>query len=234
MNKPLIIAHRGASNLEHENTLKAFKKAIELGVDFIELDVRQTSDHVLVVFHDKSLASKKVNEASLEELKKFAAAQGFEVPTFEEALQFLSSQTRVLIEIKEIGNEQEIIRVARRFLSNEEFIIISLDDEALATVRKIDQNIKTGLILGQDKPEAWLRTRLAELYPAKRVKRLQPDYLIPHYRLFKYDILRGIRKINLPIFVWTVNEPSMIKKYLKLDYISGVITDCPEVATQIK
>ena len=66
----MIVAHRGASSLARENTIESFKKAIEIGVDMIEFDVRRTKDQALIVHHDELMAGKPVKELTYDEISK--------------------------------------------------------------------------------------------------------------------------------------------------------------------
>ena len=72
MPNKLIIAHRGAPKLARENTLMAFQKAIDLGADIIELDVRQTKDGELAVFHDQDIGGKKISGLTFAEVNRVA------------------------------------------------------------------------------------------------------------------------------------------------------------------
>ena len=94
----LRIGHRGAKAYAPENTLTSFKKAIEIGVDAIELDVRKTKDNKLVVIHDADIKRTTngkglVAELSLKEIKGFSAEGGEKIPTLEEALDFLDKKS---------------------------------------------------------------------------------------------------------------------------------------------
>lgn len=115
----LIYAHRGASAAEPENTLAAFRLALELGVDGVELDVWATRDGVPVVLHDRSLerttnGTGNVDELTLAELRAFDAGGGQPVPTFDEVLALLAGRAQLDVEVKQAGIEREIIAVLDR------------------------------------------------------------------------------------------------------------------------
>jgi glycerophosphoryl diester phosphodiesterase len=80
MRKTMIIAYRGASSLARENTIESFKKAIEIGVDMIEFDVRRSKDQALIVHHDELMQGKPVKELTYDEISKMAIGQGFPFP----------------------------------------------------------------------------------------------------------------------------------------------------------
>ena len=113
-----IVAHRGASGQPGvENTLESFQKAIELGVDMVEFDVRKTKDNVLVVYHDKNFADQPVSWYTYEEMEKQAQIRGFHVPLFVEVLELCSGKVFMEIEIKETGFEHNAFPVYAKSVS---------------------------------------------------------------------------------------------------------------------
>ncbi len=112
----LRVGHRGARAYAPENTLASFKKAIEIGVDAIELDVRKTKDNQLVVIHDADVKRTTdgeglVSELTLGQIKDFSAEGSEKIPTLEEALDFLDKKVKVLIELKEAGIEEQVLSI---------------------------------------------------------------------------------------------------------------------------
>src|SRR4030065_2440741 len=98
----LRIGHRGARAYEPENTLRSFKKALEIGVDAVELDVRKTKDNQLVVIHDADVKRTTdgeglVCELTLAQIKGFSAGEGEKIPTLQEALDFLDKRRKELV-----------------------------------------------------------------------------------------------------------------------------------------
>jgi glycerophosphoryl diester phosphodiesterase len=100
----LRIGHRGARAYAPENTLASFKKALEIGVDAVELDVRKTKDNQIVVIHDADVKRTTngeglVGELTLKEIQSFSS-EGEKIPTFEETLDFLCSKVKMFIELR--------------------------------------------------------------------------------------------------------------------------------------
>jgi len=100
----LKIGHRGAKAYEPENTLRSFKRAIELGVDAVELDVRKTKDNEIVVIHNSDVnkttdGSGSVSDFTLEEIKQFVTENGEQIPTLEEVLDFVGKRVKILVEL---------------------------------------------------------------------------------------------------------------------------------------
>jgi glycerophosphoryl diester phosphodiesterase len=123
-----IVAHRGASQEAPENTLAAFAKAIEMGADMIEFDVRRASDGRLVVSHDP--------------VRKRAP----ELPTLEETLRLTQGRIQLDVELKEPGCERDAIDLLLRYFPLSDFCITSFLAPALGAARTIHPGIRTGLI----------------------------------------------------------------------------------------
>jgi glycerophosphoryl diester phosphodiesterase len=154
----LHIGHRGARAYAPENTLISFKKAIELGANTIELDVRKTKDAKLVVIHDadvKRTTSGKglVSELTLNQIKSLSTEGNEKIPTLEEALDFLDKKVQVLIELKEAGIEKQVLDIVHAKGLEKTVIITSFLEEALQKVRELDNDVATGLIYATTKTQ---------------------------------------------------------------------------------
>ncbi|MEM2306816.1 MAG: glycerophosphodiester phosphodiesterase family protein, partial [Candidatus Bathyarchaeia archaeon] len=147
----LRVGHRGAKAYEPENTLRSFMKALELGVNAIEFDVRRTRDGELVVIHDAEVdrttdGKGLVSELTLREIKALSTEKGERIPTLEEALDFLDRKVKILIELKEVGIEEKVLEAVKRRGLEDNVIIISFHEEALRKVRELNDKVETGLI----------------------------------------------------------------------------------------
>jgi len=234
MRRSLIIAHRGASSLARENTIESFQRAIEIGVDMIEFDVRRTKDQVLIVHHDELMEGKSVKELTYDEISKMATGQGFSIPTFEEVLKYTSGKIKMDVEIKEEGYEKEVVELLSRYFGKDQFVITSFHDACIKRIKNNHPDIKAGLILGISKPEHPIRTRISEFFPAKRCREAKADFLVPHWRLLGFGFLGRVKRENTPVFVWTVNDEKMIWKLLHDERIDAIITDRPDLAIALR
>jgi glycerophosphoryl diester phosphodiesterase len=122
-----IVAHRGASREAPENTLAAFAKAIEIGADMIEFDVRRASDGTLVISHNR------VRKAAL-------------LPTLEDTLRLTQGRIQLDVELKEPGCEREAIELLLQYFPLSDFCITSFIASTLRETRAIHPGIRTGLI----------------------------------------------------------------------------------------
>lgn len=226
----MIFAHRGASKLERENTLKAFAKAIELGADGIELDVRKTADNRLVVFHDPEITGKKICKLTLEEINQEAVNQNYHVPELEESLRLIAGKAQVQIEIKEEGFEREVVEIALKILQPEDFTIISFNVQSLQTIKQAFPRVKTGLIIGTK----YGRITQILWFAIKRQKMLAcVDMFSIHWKLW----LSGFAKLIPPQYslsVWTADGSPLIKSLLADKAVGYIVTNFPDKALQLK
>ncbi len=152
-----IVAHRGFSGLYPENTLLSFQKAKELGVDFVELDIRQTKDGELVVLHDERIdrttdGKGSVREMTFKEIRRYDAGKGKgfpgeKIPHLEEVFPLLDSGPGLLIEIKECDTEKLACLLEKNKMT-EKIFIGSFHLEYVKQIRKFLPEVPTSLISG--------------------------------------------------------------------------------------
>jgi glycerophosphoryl diester phosphodiesterase len=217
----LKIGHRGAKAYEPENTLLSFKKALELGVNAIELDVRRTKDGKIVVIHDAKVdrttnGKGLVSELTLKEIKKLSTEKGEKIPTLEEALDFLDKKVKILIELKETGLEEDVLSLINKKGLKNNVIIVSFLEEALRKVREIDDEVEIGLIYVKHKD------------PIKSALELKANYILPIYR-FTYAIdVQKAHENGLKIIVWTINKQEEVIEYARKG-VDGIASDRPDI-----
>jgi len=215
----LKIGHRGAKAYEIENTLESYKKAIEMGVNAIELDVRQSRDGNLMVIHDDNLKKVfgkdvHVTEATLEKLKELT---GNRIPSFEEALRVINGNVeKILVELKEVGYEKNVIDSIKKENLNDRVILVSFHEQALLNVRKLDRTIQTGLIYVRHKN------------PIDAALNLKAQYLVSLYRFTHAKNIEDAHNHALKVIVWTINKKEEIRNY-KAKGVDGIASDKPDI-----
>jgi len=217
----LKIGHRGARAYEPENTLRSFRKAMELGVDAVELDVRRTKDGKVVVIHDAKVdkttnGKGSVSELTLNEIKQLVTEKGEKVPTLEEALDFLDRKVKILMELKETGFEKEVLRQIRERGLENNVVIVSFLEDALSKVREMDEEVETGLIYVRHKN------------PIKAALDLRASHLLPLYRFTHTANVKKAHENGLKVIVWTINNPEEVPQYIKKG-VDGIASDRPDI-----
>lgn len=222
--KTLIIAHRGYAEGCSENTIASFDKAIQCGADAIEFDIRITKDKSIVVHHDEKIRDKLIRDLTYQETISLSSSEGYMIPEFEEALKFIGEGIPIAIEIKECGYEEEILNIAQQNQDIDNFMIISFYDKSLRKIKEINPKVITGLLLGKEKPENLIKTRMSEIFPRKRLRQCKADFCLPHLKIARIWRVFGAVKKMEKVIVWTVNNNKEIKKLLR-QRVKGIATD---------
>ena len=237
--RPLIWAHRGASGYAPENTLPAFKKAIELGADGIELDVQLTADDVIVVIHDEQLGRvsngsgwvKDYTLAQLRELdfsNRFPAYRGVRIPTLEEVYTlFAPTSMTINVELKtgvifypEL--EQKVVSLTHRMGMEKQVLYSSFNHLSCRKLRALDPDCYIGFLYSDGFMDI-----------ARYVKENGGNALHPAlYNLQYPDYMRQAADNGLDVNVWTVNSREHILWSIK-EGVNAIITNFPDRALQL-
>ena len=241
-----IIAHKGASGVAPENTIIAFQKALDLGVDMIELDVRHTMDEEIIVFHDSTLERTtngrgSVERKTLAEIKELDAGSWFDlaysdqkVPTLKEVLDLVDGRAKVLIEIKHMDHPhyhdfaEKLINVIAEEKNGFEWCILqSYEDKYLDEAHAYDDRIQTKkLLIGEDSAPLiafYVETRV-HLGRSKKETRL--NALNPHFETLSPRRIFRMHARGFDVYAYPVNEKSDMIKMLNMG-VDGIITDYP-------
>jgi glycerophosphoryl diester phosphodiesterase len=230
MIRTMVAAHRGVAAGAAENTIAAFTNAIEVGADMIEFDVRRTRDGELIAFHDASAGGAPVSGLTRSEVE---AAAGARPPLLAEVLQACAGKIRLDVELKEDGYVPDVMAMLRAGFDPAQLVVTSFLPTVVAQAKETFPEVKTGLLVGENRPPADLPGRLRDLYPVDLVRQVRADYLAPHYRLAELGVLRRAAEAGLPCLVWTVNSPALIRRYADDPRVAAIITDVAALALSI-
>jgi glycerophosphoryl diester phosphodiesterase len=240
MKKSLNIAHRGFSGSYPENTMIAFRKAVEIGCDGIETDLHMTKDGIIVICHDETIdrttnGSGFIQDYRYKELCKFDAGvkfgrefQGEKIPSIDEFLDYVKNKDLLInLELKnDIIHynefEKKVIEKIYEFKLENNVILSSFNHYSMIRAKECDSSIKTGLLC------------LAALYNVHDyVKTVGADALHPFYpSVMNAEIVDCIKKNGIRINAYTVNEEKHMKKLVELG-IDGIITNYPDKLKKI-
>jgi glycerophosphoryl diester phosphodiesterase len=245
----LKIGHRGAAALEPENTLAAFRRAVDLGVDFVEFDVLDLVDGTLVLAHSDDLlevshgsAAGRVRPLRLEELREVAP----QVPTLEEALDFFGSvETGLQVDVKSGRHGREVAAALGRHGLVERAVASSSWPRALRDLRGAEPKLVVGLTYPDDRRGLARRSLLAPLVPptvralGRVLPRRLPRWLrstgaavaMLHWAVLSPGAVERCHANGAAVWTWTVNEPGLLDRVLALG-VDGVISDDPRLFLQ--
>lgn len=234
-----IFAHRGYSGKYPENTMIAFKKALECGVDGIELDVQLTKDGEVVIIHDETIDRTTTGKGfvvdyTYEELEKFDASFKFKdlgfnkIPTLREYFQLVKDYDIVTnVELKTgineyLGIEEKVWELIKEYNLEEKVIISSFNHFSVMRMKDIAPQLKYGFL-----SEDWI------IDAGKYTHSHGVQCYHPRFNNLVPDVIKELKKYNLEINTWTVNlEEDM--RYLYSNNIDVIITNYPELAQEIK
>ena len=234
-----IFAHRGYSGKYPENTMIAFKKALECGVDGIELDVQLTKDGEVVIIHDETIDRTTTGKGfvvdyTYEELEKFDASFKFKdlgfnkIPTLREYFQLVKDYDIVTnVELKTgineyLGIEEKVWELIKEYNLEEKVIISSFNHFSVMRMKKIAPQLKYGFL-----SEDWI------IDAGKYTHSHGVQCYHPRFNNLVPDVIKELKKYNLEINTWTVNlEEDM--RHLYSNNIDVIITNYPELAQEIK
>jgi glycerophosphoryl diester phosphodiesterase len=200
-----LIAHRGASRERPENTLSAFRRALELDADGIELDVHATRDGVVVVHHDPvprgapdegALAGRALVDLSLDEVARFRLGGSERIPTLEEVLTVVDGGADVYVEIKAPAIEAAVVDVIRRSPAPARCAVHSFDHRVPRNVRALAPEIRTGILL-----TSYL------LDPGSALRQAGASDLWQQWELIDPPLVALAHEAGARVIAWTVNDP---------------------------
>ena len=238
---PLVIAHRGASLHAPENTISAFRLAVEQGADAIEFDVKLSRDSYVVIHHDMTLnrtttGKGRVKDHSLEELRRLDAGVKFDrefagesIPTLLEVAERFKNAILLNIELTNYNDPLDklpsrVLKLIQETDSIERVLISSFNPFALRAIRQMSVEARTALLLGPKLPniiQRWLQ-------------RIAPhEDLHPHQGIVTEAMIARVHRSNGRVNAWTVNEFSQMVELLE-GGINGIITDDVEMAVRAR
>lgn len=227
------IAHRGASGSAPENTLAAFKKAIEIGVDAVELDLHGSADGEVVVIHDSSLDRTtdhggSVNQIPLATIKQADAGGWFApeftgepVPTLAEALACIEEETIAVLEIKDPLIAEAVVAKVRETQSLNLTVIISFHTSVLKTVRALEPRIPTGWLIGGHNNHA-VPEQLCQ-----QLGELGSSLLNVNHQLITAAFAYEVRRRGIALWCWTVDDIARMREMKALG-VQGITSNYPE------
>jgi glycerophosphoryl diester phosphodiesterase len=232
-NETLVIAHRGSSAEAPENTLAAFRLAIEQGADVVELDVQESADGEVLVAHDSDLmkvagVGLKIWEANAAELRsidigshagaEFAAER---VPTLAEALAVCKGKVHMLIELKSYGHDQHleerVVEMVEAAGLEDSCSFMSLDHHMVSALKRLRPKWRVGVLAAKAFGD---------------LTSLDADFLAVETRMATSTFVRRTHRAGQDVYVWTVNDPAWMLTMMSRG-VDGLITDRPQVARSV-
>jgi len=217
-----VIGHRGIAGLEPENTLRSFRRAVDLGVDYVECDVRPTSDGRLVLMHDGTVdrttgGTGRVADQAFEAVRALDAGQGERVPTLGELLGLIAGRCKVHIELKGEGILDEVLRQVEARGLLDDVVLTSGDTARLAALRERNSEVAIEHIFADPPPDAIPRALSVR---AQRVSM--------HHHHATADYLGAAHAAGLEVIAWPPNTVPEMQAMIELG-VDLICTDRPDI-----
>jgi glycerophosphoryl diester phosphodiesterase len=232
----MICAHRGSCGVAGLPAAERYGRAIALGVDFVELDVRRTADGLYVNYHDDLTPSgRPISGLKHADLK---TEVGDEVLTLDEMLDLVTGRTGLHIDLKESRHEADIVRTVLDKSAGARVVFTTGDVNSLRIVKEQFPDVRAGLTLGTDmrNASAWKTAgeRLSELFPDARLKLSHADFVAAHQQLARIRLLRYCARKRIEAWVWTVDEQVEIARFMADERVTTLITNRPDIAVKLR
>ncbi|HMM10777.1 MAG TPA: glycerophosphodiester phosphodiesterase family protein [Bacteroidales bacterium] len=241
--RPLVIAHRGASGIAPENTLAAIRKAMETGVNMIEIDVHLTRDMQVVVVHDYTIdrttnGSGKIKNLDFSQIRAFDAGRWFSaeyagerIPSLDEVLSLVNGRHKLLIEIKpsrtnDKHTEMKVLESIRSHHAQFWCIIQSFSPKVLQNMRMLDPVVELHQLVVGDVPLLPLHYHQT-LAGGSFTQYRHVSAVNPNHRFASKRKINKLHKRGQRILVWTVDDPQVMEDMIAKG-VDGIITNHPE------
>jgi len=244
----LFAAHRGGAQLWPENSLLAFRNAIALGADFLELDVHLSKDGQVVVIHDPSLertttGAGPVSDRTLAELGavRLKGRDGKVteelLPTLDDVAQLVApTPLRLLLEIKVDakrarypGIEEKALAILDSHGMASRTIVMAFEEGTVRRIRKLRSDVTVG---GLFWPKGLAETRSTVEREIDGLRRLGARFIGLHQELVTVEVVKQAQQAGLLLGVWTVNDTGAMKRFIGMG-VGILITDRPDVAKEL-
>ena len=227
-NKDILnIGHRGAKGHIAENTLESIQKAINLGVDGVEIDVFRCASGEIVVFHDKKLdrltnSTGFIEEMTIDALNNILVEGKYKIPTLEEVLTLIDGNILLNVELKGKNTAKKTALILEKFVSNtkwesNQLIVSSFDWDELIIFKNENTDIPIGILNDKNTLNEVLDIAM----------KLDAVAIHPNFSALNQEMVNKIHDSGFKIYSWTINKPEEINKAITFG-IDGIITDFPD------
>ncbi|MCU1516069.1 MAG: glycerophosphodiester phosphodiesterase [Pseudarthrobacter sp.] len=241
---PVAMAHRGFSREGLENSMAAFRAAVDLGYGYLETDVHTTSDGVLLLFHDDTLeritdAAGRIAELTAADVAAARIGGREHVPLFDELVSSCPG-VKLNLDVKDWTSVRSLAAGIERHGLHDRVLVASFSDRRRRAVLKLLSrpvassagSVTNALVvlLGPVLPVALLRRVLRG--PLRDVHALQVPVRYGAVRVVTAAYVRRAHALGLVVHVWTINDPAEMRRLLDLG-VDGIVTDRADLLKQV-
>lgn len=222
----LIVAHRGASGTQPENTLASFQKALDVGATAIELDVHVCKSGELVVIHDETVnrttnGTGKIGDLSLSEIQKLDAGNGEKIPTLQEVLDLVQGKAQINIELKGKHTAQPVSDFIKEntwenLWHTEDFLVSSFQHKELKRFHKLLPEVRIGMLYSY-----------RPFFCQNKARKLRAFSIHLPRNVVRTSLVERIHRQGMQVWVYTVNDKKTMERIAAAE-ADAVFTNFPE------
>jgi glycerophosphoryl diester phosphodiesterase len=205
----ITTGHRGAAALEPENTLRGIQRAIEIGVDQIEVDIHLTRDGELVVIHDETVdrttnGHGRIRDLTFEEIRGLDAGKGEVVPTLQEVIDLTRDHVILQVELKGLGVEHKAVEAVEEANIVDRVVFTSFRHPALKTVKRLNPSIATGVLFV-----------CLPINPFQLALDAEAEAIHPNVRFMDKELVRSAQALGLVVRAWNSDDEEEMRRLIE-------------------
>lgn len=242
----LRIGHRGAPSHFWENTIASIQKAIEIGVDMVEFDIRRTLDNHFVLFHSGSVRRipfvGKIDRKPLCELMRHRVGPGERIALLQDAIDAIKGKAYMNIDLKAPGGEEHLVEMLVKKGVEGQVLVSSNFARSLRKIKELEPKIRTGISIPKDwfgvsrvrdnNPLSWagiwLFRQTLRFWLVRHILQAEADAVMVYYRLLSPKLVARLHALGMQVFAYTVDDARSIRKVAAMG-VQGIASNRPEL-----
>lgn len=250
-NRVLRIGHRGAPSLTWENTIASIQKAVEVGVDMVEFDIRRTLDDQFILWHSSRVGrffdvKSRIARKKIADLMHVRTGDGEPIALLQDAIDAVKGLALMNIDLKSSGGEERLVDLIVRNGVEKDVLVSSHHAKSLRKIKELEPKIHTGISLPKDRfhlsvlEDIWpirasslfLMRRMIRFWALRSLEKARADALMCYYELLSPGLVRFFSDRHVPVYAYTVDDHGAIRKIASMG-VHGIASNRPELFQEV-
>lgn len=250
-NRVLRIGHRGAPFHFLENTVESIQKAVEMGVDMVEFDIRKTLDDQFVLWHSSRVGrfldlGSRVARKRIHDLVNVSVGPGERITLLQDAIDAVKGLALMNIDLKSPGGEERLVDLIVKNGVERDVLVSSHHVKSLRRIKELDPRIHTGISLPKDRfhlsvleglwpirtSSLFLMRRMIRFWAERSIEKARADALMLYYELLTPGLVEFFRSRGVPVYAYTIDDEGAIRKVASMG-VHGIASNHPELLHQV-
>lgn len=220
-----IMGHRGAPAYEPENTLRSLSRALEMGVDAVEIDVHLSKDGRIMVIHDDTVdrttnGAGRVRDLTFAELRALDAGKGERIPSLEEVVDVVAGKAHLIVEVKDPAAAEPLVKFFQARPIFADAHVISFWHPLVKAMKEQEPRLRTGVLMVGCPAD-----------PVGLARAARAEALVLQYAYVTPDLVAAAHAHGLLVYVWNIDDIETLKPYLAMN-LDGIGSNRPDVVVE--